>query len=539
MARRSISNRQKLALREQRRLRPEASNLALQRWFEETYHRTISTSSVCEILGNRFKHLEAIEATEATEVRSRVQSRPNETKNRPTKWPDLEYALAQWCRYTEQDITLTGLILRTKAEHFWKHLPQYQSLPMPTFSNGWLEGFQKRTDIRYRKRYGEAYDVPIAAETEMIRIRRVLKGYKMQDIFNCDESGLFWKRIPDKSLCSRSLPGQQKEKARITAHFTCNADGSEKLPIWFIGKAKKPRAFTAAGVNMNHFNMVWRSNEKAWMTGTLFAEYLRWFDNKMANRNVILLMDNFPAHELGVQMIEESNHPLQNTTIICLPPNSTSKYQPLDQGIINTWKTYWRRYWVRFILTEFEEGRTPLMTMNVLQAIRWGIQVWEVNITATTITSCFQKGLNSSDTLQQSAILLGTPIPATPEPELKQEIQHTLDQLQQAQHILEVEDLTTFINPPEETITADSDDLEEHIIAQFTHEEEEDSDEEVIHEPPITASQALESLRTLRLWEEQRGGNITLISQLNAEELQISAQKVQNMRQGDIRVFFQ
>jgi hypothetical protein len=36
------------------------------------------------------------------------------------------------------------------------------------------------------------------------------------------------------------MAGKKKEKFRITLGFACNADGSEKLPLLFIGKAKKP-----------------------------------------------------------------------------------------------------------------------------------------------------------------------------------------------------------------------------------------------------------------------------------------------------------
>ena len=43
--------------------------------------------------------------------------------------------------------------------------------------------------------------------------------------------------------------------------------------------------------NMSNPNMVWRSNQKVWMAGILFAKHLQWYDNRMAGRNVILLID--------------------------------------------------------------------------------------------------------------------------------------------------------------------------------------------------------------------------------------------------------
>jgi hypothetical protein len=64
-------------------------------------------------------------------------------------------------------------------------------------------------------------------------------------------------------------------------------------------------------------------------------EYLLWFDQQMRikGRKALLLMDNFSAHELAVEQIEEGVN-LTNTKVMWLPPNATSIYQPLDQGII-------------------------------------------------------------------------------------------------------------------------------------------------------------------------------------------------------------
>jgi hypothetical protein len=36
------------------------------------------------------------------------------------------------------------------------------------------------------------------------------------------------------------MASKKKEKFCITLGFACNADGSEKPPIMYIGKAKKP-----------------------------------------------------------------------------------------------------------------------------------------------------------------------------------------------------------------------------------------------------------------------------------------------------------
>jgi hypothetical protein len=48
-------------------------------------------------------------------------------------------------------------------------------------------------------------------------------------------------------------------------------------------------------------------------------------------KHALLLVDNFSAHEAGLEQLRDS---LQNTKVMWLPPNTTSIDQPLDQGII-------------------------------------------------------------------------------------------------------------------------------------------------------------------------------------------------------------
>jgi hypothetical protein len=42
------------------------------------------------------------------------------------------------------------------------------------------------------------------------------------------------------------------------------------------------------------------------MTHSIMIEWLKWFDNR-AGRPILLLMDNFGAHELAVELLQESD----------------------------------------------------------------------------------------------------------------------------------------------------------------------------------------------------------------------------------------
>ena len=105
------------------------------------------------------------------------------------------------------------------------------------------------------------------------------------------------------------------------------------------------------------------------MNGTIMQEYLLWFDQEMRKqgKHTLLLMDNFPAHKAGLEQLGDS---LQNTKVMWLPPNATSIYQPLDQGIIQNWKAYIQYQFVMFMAQTFDSGKDLSREMYVLKAIR-------------------------------------------------------------------------------------------------------------------------------------------------------------------------
>ena len=76
-------------------------------------------------------------------------------------------------------------------------------------------------------------------------------------------------------------------------------------------------------------------NQKGWMTGPVFDLWLTDWKNNLIKQNchVLLLIDNAPGHVIGKY---------SNIRIQFLPPNTTAKLQPLDQGIIKSTKHNYR-----------------------------------------------------------------------------------------------------------------------------------------------------------------------------------------------------
>ncbi|KAK3697429.1 hypothetical protein RRG08_031193 [Elysia crispata] len=71
-------------------------------------------------------------------------------------------------------------------------------------------------------------------------------------------------------------------------------DGSEKLPLLMIGKFGQPRCFKS----IRTLPVTYRHNKKAWMTSSLFTEWVQKQDRRflMQGRSVALVLDNCSAH---------------------------------------------------------------------------------------------------------------------------------------------------------------------------------------------------------------------------------------------------
>lgn len=438
------------------------------------------------ILSPKYQHLDADPTLSDHTLKAK--------RSRPAKWPELEAALIHWIDHARGKTPITHEVIREKARFFWTQIPTYEGQPMPSFSNGWLDAFQRRGSIRSRLNAGEdGSTTPESANQAVLPNLQALSAYQPKDIFNCDETALYWRRIPDQNLATTNLP-EKKQQSRISALFCCNSNGSEKLPPWFIGTTQKPRAFTAAQININNFNLQWRSNTRAWMVSEIFEEWLRWFDNQMVHRKVVLLLDNFSAHESAVKTINNSSSPLQNTLILWLPGNSTSRFQPLDRGIIRTWKAYWKRQWVKFMVAEFDAGRDPIQSMNVLRALKWAVQAWQFEVSAQTITNCFNKALmdKGEDYQIQRQLIdeLGAGLtklkPLLPNP-------------------ISIEN---FLNPMDEVVQDTIETMDDRVLSQFPRANDDDGDDEDAESMPkaplILIDEAIHALEMLCLYEEQQ-----------------------------------
>lgn len=280
----------------------------------------VSEGMVCDILKEKDRWL-SIDVNSYQANLKRVKKTP---------FPLVEEALSIWVENALQtDLIITDSILSTKALGFAFLLGENNFKG----SNGWVDNFKKRHNLRQYNIHGEAASAPIENLEEMREnLRQVLGNYSPEDIFNCDETGLFWKMKPCRTISNGQVSGTKQSKDRITVLLTCNATGTEKLAPLLIHKYENPRSIKYIDKKTLPVEYYW--NQKSWMQVSIWNEYIKKLNARMRreNRNILLLVDNAPTHALY-----ETTH-LTNITIHHLPPNTTSHLQPCDQGIIHSFK---------------------------------------------------------------------------------------------------------------------------------------------------------------------------------------------------------
>ncbi len=480
-----MTDSMRIALCQQREKEPKWTQKQLKEWVETTYGFPISQATV----SNTLKRARDLIAADNTLSNTQVKRHQN------VLYPLMEKALHTWFIAHQGRVNMSGELLQVKGAKFLKEL--YPDAPSFEFSNGWLDRFKSRYRIKSYRRFGESGSVDMTViEEARPKLCQILDQYSWDDIYNMDETGLFYRMQADNSLATRQLEGRKQSKERLTAVVCCNGNGSHKLPLWILGKFQSPRCFK--NINLNNLGCTYRWNKKAWMTQTIFLEWLKWFGPKVSGRRVLLLMDNCSAHVQGDNLPD-----LANIRIHYLPPNTTSKIQPCDAGIIRCLKAHYRRSFNKKILDAMEKNVENPEKINVLEGIELVVDAWTNGVKEETIARCFQHCRIRSTPEQPDSGILSE---VEPDPEIMEELQIQIQQLAYANPM----DIRNLLNYPEEQIITWMP-SEEEIVEQISRDEREESnaDEEDDSEeiPKVKHQDAIKMLESLKVFFQQQNSN--------------------------------
>jgi hypothetical protein len=109
-----------------------------------------------------------------------------------------------------------------------------------------------------------------------------------------------------------------------------------------------------------------------------------------------MILDKASSHVVSCAKVGKSRGfstlELSNVTLVFLPPNVTSILQPLDQGIIASFKIQYKKKLLRWVLSPYDDATLKDMRKvvpNIRQAIMWSHEVWS-ELDAQMVRICWR-----------------------------------------------------------------------------------------------------------------------------------------------------
>jgi hypothetical protein len=127
----------------------------------------------------------------------------------------MEEALFIWFKQPpHRELAMTDEMLVEKANEIGKLTNVPEGFK---FSSGWLYNWKKRHGVHVTVRHWEAAaadqaGVLLARES----VRKVVEGYGEENVYNKDESGLFWRQVP-----TRLYKGRRQVSKRTNSVLQC------------------------------------------------------------------------------------------------------------------------------------------------------------------------------------------------------------------------------------------------------------------------------------------------------------------------------
>lgn len=251
-----------------------------------------------------------------------------------------EKSVLLWIEHNNKNkIPISGDLIKQKALHMYEKFgatePSTSKKKEFHASNGWLNRFITRYSLKNVKfkRESASADAEAAALFPAELAKLIEEGdYSADQVFNADETSLFWKRMPNTTYITKgSATGFKTAKQRVTLMFCSNASGDKLMKPLMIHNTLHPRALR--NTNIDKLPVYWRANGKAWMTKDIFKD---WVENclvpdaqeylaaKGLPFKMLFILDNASSHM-------EIEHP--NIKFVFLPPNTTSLIQPPGNNI--------------------------------------------------------------------------------------------------------------------------------------------------------------------------------------------------------------
>lgn len=176
----------------------------------------IPTNTLSTILKNR----DSILSNQEQQVMD-----PERKRFRTAKHPDVEEALFRWFKAVrDKNIPVSGPWLATKARSFADMLGKTDFEASP----GWFSRFKERHSIVFKN---------VCGESCFLCLNSWRGTYDARDVFIADETGIFWRMLPEKTMAVKgdTCHGGKKSKERITLLMEANMMDQRNCHCWLSG----------------------------------------------------------------------------------------------------------------------------------------------------------------------------------------------------------------------------------------------------------------------------------------------------------------
>jgi len=183
---------------------PDKSHTEIADQFNIDYSNlSLKRSTISKILKDKEKWENFISTENSTKV----------FRERSVKFPHLEKAIGLWIsQVSASGLTISDNILCEKARDFAQALNiSKKSLSL---SHGWLMGFKQRNYLCSFTLHGEANSAPLEILPQQRKFfQELLSNYELENIYNADETGLFYRMTSNQTLATGPVKGRKKVKA--------------------------------------------------------------------------------------------------------------------------------------------------------------------------------------------------------------------------------------------------------------------------------------------------------------------------------------
>lgn len=339
------------------------------------------------------------------ELLKRFEEKDESTLTPPyriTRTTDINQLTYNW--FLRRKASKNAHITKSALQHIAREFANRLNVPFKA-SNHWLDMFISRNDIAAAtltegcgsetvgdcssssntSTYGPATSSGDVIDEMHSQLLHLMQGFRPKDIFNATECALFYRLTPEQMSTIDDLrcPNGELAAERLTVLLATSMAGERLKPL-VIGAASKPHSFQ--NICDDDLPVTWRADKRSWMTCEWFVEWLKKVNQAMARnkRSILMFIDDSPVHP-------KLQH-FSNITLRFLPANTVAAVQPLDMGLITTFKTYYRKFMLSYVLVYPIESENSSFVfsnaVNELDAIYWIERAWNT-VDAALIQRCF------------------------------------------------------------------------------------------------------------------------------------------------------